>query len=151
MTVVTGRTAIDLLTLSHHSSDPLDVYQPPTCVGAYVFDQETGQVETVLARRTILATGGLGRIYLHTTNPHGACGDGVAMAYRAGRALSQHAVRPVPPDDALPPGRTLPDLGIAARRGRAAGGRARPGIHDRATTRPARWRRATSSRAASTR
>jgi L-aspartate oxidase len=84
VSIVTGRTAVDLLTLSHHSRNPLDVYAPPTCIGAYVFCQDTGQVETLLARQTILATGGLGRIYLHTTNPAGACGDGVAMAYRAG-------------------------------------------------------------------
>jgi L-aspartate oxidase len=83
-TVLTRRTAIDLLTLSHHSHNPLDIYAPPTCVGAYVFNQESRRVETILARETILATGGLGRLYLHTTNPPGACGDGVAMAYRAG-------------------------------------------------------------------
>jgi L-aspartate oxidase len=82
--VRTGQTAVDLLTLSHHSQDPTDVYAPPACVGAYVFDQATRRVETVLARETILATGGLGRIFLHTSNPAGACGDGVAMAYRAG-------------------------------------------------------------------
>jgi len=82
--VLTGQTAVDLLTLSHHSRDPLDVYAPPTCVGAYVFDQASRRVETLLARETILATGGLGRIFLHTSNPAGACGDGVAMAYRAG-------------------------------------------------------------------
>jgi L-aspartate oxidase len=83
-TILTGRTAVDLLSLSHHSRRPRDVYAPPTCVGAYVFDQETRRVEPVLAKETILATGGLGRIFLHTTNPPGACGDGVAMAYRAG-------------------------------------------------------------------
>ena len=82
--LLTGQTAIDLLTLSHHSRNPLDVYAPPTCVGAYVFDQATRRVETIMARETILATGGLGRIFLHTSNPAGACGDGVAMAYRAG-------------------------------------------------------------------
>ena len=92
--VLTGRTAIDLLSLSHHSRNPLDVYAAPTCVGAYVFDQATGQVEPLLARETILATGGLGRIYLHTTNPAGACGDGVAMAYRAGaRCLNMQFVQ----------------------------------------------------------
>jgi L-aspartate oxidase len=53
-------------------------------VGAYVFDQASRRVETCMARETILATGGLGRIFLHTSNPAGACGDGVAMAYRAG-------------------------------------------------------------------
>jgi L-aspartate oxidase len=84
VTILTERTAIDLLTLSHHSKNPLHVYGEPTCVGAYVFNRATGEVETYLARETILATGGLGRIFLHTSNPVGACGDGVAMAYRAG-------------------------------------------------------------------
>jgi L-aspartate oxidase len=84
VSLLTGRTAIDLLSLSHHSRNPLDIYAAPTCVGAYVFDHATGQVETMLAKETVLATGGLGRLYLHTTNPAGACGDGVAMAYRAG-------------------------------------------------------------------
>jgi len=82
--ILTGRTAIDLLTLSHHSRNPLDVYAPPTCAGAYVFDQQARRVEIMMAREVILATGGLGRIFLHTSNPPGACGDGVAMAYRAG-------------------------------------------------------------------
>lgn len=82
--ILTRRTAIDLLTLSHHSRRPQDVYAPPTCVGAYVFNQETRSVEQWVAKETILATGGIGRIFLHTTNPPGACGDGLAMAYRAG-------------------------------------------------------------------
>ena len=93
-TVLCGKSAIDLLTLSHHSRNPLDVYAHPTCVGAYVFDQASRRVETLLAKETILATGGLGRIYLHTTNPPGACGDGVAMAYRAGaRCLNMQFVQ----------------------------------------------------------
>lgn len=93
-TVLTGRTAVDLLSLSHHSRNPLDIYAEPTCVGAYVFDHATRQVEPWLAKETILATGGLGRIYLHTTNPAGACGDGVAMAYRAGaRCLNMQFVQ----------------------------------------------------------
>lgn len=94
VTLMTGRTAVDLLTLSHHSRNPLDVYAEPTCIGAYVFDQGSGHVETFLAKETILATGGLGRIFLHTTNPPGACGDGVAMAYRAGaRCLNMQYVQ----------------------------------------------------------
>ena len=93
-TVTCGLSAIDLLTLSHHSRNPLDVYAPPTCAGAYVFDQRTRRVVTMLARETILATGGLGRVFLHTTNPQGACGDGVAMAYRAGaRCLNMQFVQ----------------------------------------------------------
>jgi len=87
ITVIPFATAIDLLTLSHHSTNPSDCYYPPTCVGAYVFLQDKGVVETILARETILATGGLGQLFLHTTNPKGARGDGIAMAYRAGARL----------------------------------------------------------------
>ncbi|MBX7246802.1 MAG: FAD-dependent oxidoreductase, partial [Candidatus Sumerlaeaceae bacterium] len=85
--VMTGATAIDLLTLSHHSVVPSDVYRSPACVGAYVYVRESGKVESVLAKETLLATGGLGQLYLHTTNPNGARGDGIAMAYRAGARL----------------------------------------------------------------
>ncbi len=80
-------TTVDLLTLSHHSRNPLDAYKPLTCVGAYVFDQRSEKVITVLAKKTILATGGVGQIYLHTTNPPIARGDGVAMAARAGARI----------------------------------------------------------------
>jgi L-aspartate oxidase len=94
VTILTGRSAVDLLTLSHHSRNPLDIYAPPTCVGAYVFDQASRSVDTLLAKETILATGGLGRLFLHTTNPAGACGDGVAMAYRAGaRCLNMQFIQ----------------------------------------------------------
>ncbi len=82
--LVSNATAVDLLTISHHSAQPTDVYCPLTCVGAYVLDQATGKIFAIVAKETILATGGLGRVYLHTTNPPGARGDGTAMAYRAG-------------------------------------------------------------------
>ncbi|HOE97123.1 MAG TPA: L-aspartate oxidase [Candidatus Sumerlaeota bacterium] len=88
ITVKRGWTAIDLLTLSHHSREPLDRYEPHTCVGAYVLDRDAGQVVTVLAHAVVLATGGLGGLFLHTTNPPGARGDGIAMAYRAGARLT---------------------------------------------------------------
>ena len=80
-------TAVDLLTLSHHSREAGDRYASPTCFGAYVLDQATGRVGAVRAKETLLATGGLGQIYQHTTNPAGARGDGIAMAYRAGARL----------------------------------------------------------------
>jgi L-aspartate oxidase len=84
VTLRTNSTAVDLITSSHHARDPLAVYRPITCHGAYVFDRDESAVHRVLARATVLATGGLGRIYRHTTNPEGARGDGLAMAYRAG-------------------------------------------------------------------
>lgn len=82
--LLTGHTAVDLLTPAHHSSDRLRIYDPLSCAGAYLLDRETGAVVRCLARKTVLATGGIGQIFLRTTNPLGARGDGLAMAYRAG-------------------------------------------------------------------
>jgi L-aspartate oxidase len=84
VTLLTSHTAIDLLTPSHHALNRLTIYEPQTCVGAYLLDQNTDRVLRCVAKKTILATGGLGQIFLCTTNPPGARGDGVAMAYRAG-------------------------------------------------------------------
>ncbi|MCP5506569.1 MAG: FAD-dependent oxidoreductase [Chlamydiales bacterium] len=78
------QSVIDLITLSHHSKNPADLYQPSTCVGAYVLDQRSGAVSTFFAKETILATGGVGECFLHTTNGKEARGDGIAMAFRAG-------------------------------------------------------------------
>ena len=69
--------AIDLLTTAKYGG-------PNAVFGAYVFDQKTSEVKTVVARAVILATGGAGKVYLYTTNPDVATGDGVAMAYRVG-------------------------------------------------------------------
>jgi L-aspartate oxidase len=85
--VLSDYTAIDLLTIPHHSTSPLALYREPQCIGAYMLNNGTEKVERVFSSYTILATGGLGRIYQHTTNPSGATGDGFAMADRAGARL----------------------------------------------------------------
>lgn len=84
ITVKEHASTIDLLTLSHSSTDPMDRYEPLTVFGAYVLDNHTKEVFAVTAKKTILATGGVGQIYRHTTNADHAYGHGIAMAYRVG-------------------------------------------------------------------
>jgi len=74
--------SVDLLSSRHY-----DLGQVNACLGAYVLNRRTRRVETILARATVLATGGAGKTYLYTTNPDVATGDGMAMAFRAGVAL----------------------------------------------------------------
>ncbi len=87
VTFLTDHTAVDLLTVPHHSKDPTSFYKEPRCIGSYVLDNASKKVKTIVAPYTILASGGCGSVFLYTSNPKGAIGDGYAMAYRAGARL----------------------------------------------------------------
>lgn len=81
--------AIELLT-DHQRLDPKKkTPTKPRCYGAYVLNERTEKVEIISAKVAVmLATGGCGQVYLHTTNPMIATGDGIAMAYRAGAKVA---------------------------------------------------------------
>lgn len=81
-------TVIDLLSYPHHSSNPVRIYQEPRVVGAYVLDQKSKKVFRVFAKKVVLASGGLSSLYLHSTNPEEAIGNGIAMAARVGARLA---------------------------------------------------------------
>ncbi|MCH7817738.1 MAG: L-aspartate oxidase [Proteobacteria bacterium] len=73
-----GCTAVDLVTQARQGRSE------SVCVGAYVLNQKSGKVELIKSKFVVLATGGASKAYLYTTNPDGASGDGIAMAWRAG-------------------------------------------------------------------
>jgi L-aspartate oxidase len=87
ITLLTNYTAVDIITLDHHSTDKYRMYQPLTSLGIYALSNKDKKVEKILSKIVVLATGGMGQIYLHTTNPLLATGDGYAMASRAGARL----------------------------------------------------------------
>ncbi len=75
--------AVDLIT-----AGKLGFAAEERCVGAYVLDEISGEVETIRSDHVVLATGGCGKVYLYTTNPGIATGDGVAIAWRAGATIA---------------------------------------------------------------
>jgi L-aspartate oxidase len=87
VTIFAGHTAVDLLTVPHHSKNPIAYYREPRAIGAYVLDNSTRRVARFFAPHTILATGGCGAVFLHTSNPPAAIGAGYAMALRAGARI----------------------------------------------------------------
>lgn len=89
--VFENHTAIDLLTEHQLEFSQLlkrKKNKSHTCYGAYILENATGTVHIFNSAITLLATGGAGQVYLHTTNPQIATGDGIAMAYRAGAFVS---------------------------------------------------------------
>lgn len=72
---------VDLITMSKFGG-------PDRCIGAFILDEKNGRVEQHLAKATVLATGGAGKVYLYTSNPDVGTGDGVAMAFRAGAEIA---------------------------------------------------------------
>jgi L-aspartate oxidase len=83
ISIFENHLAIDLI-----PSQKFGIHDGNRCLGAYVFDKKNNRVETFSAPVTLLATGGCGKVYLYTTNPDIATGDGVAMAYRAGASIA---------------------------------------------------------------
>lgn len=84
ISVFEEHTAIELITEHHLDKSAQKVINSPHCWGAYALDTTQNRVDRFLAKAVLLATGSIGHVYLHTTNPDIATGDGVAMAYRAG-------------------------------------------------------------------
>lgn len=77
--------AIDLIV--NKEVEPTDM-DPVRCIGCYALNKNDGEVHTFLAKNTVLATGGAGKVYLYTSNWGGATGDGIAMAYRVGARIA---------------------------------------------------------------
>lgn len=87
ITFLPATTAVNLLMSSFHAREASLRYDRARCFGAFAFDQKTQKVYPIFADHTVLATGGLGQLYLHSTNSKYARGDGIALAYRAGCRL----------------------------------------------------------------
>jgi L-aspartate oxidase len=82
ITILEHHIAVDLIT--EKKSLKVEKIKSNRCLGAYVLNNKTGKVITVASQETILAAGGVSKVYLYTTNPDVSTGDGVAMAWRAG-------------------------------------------------------------------
>lgn len=86
--VIENTLAIELITEHNISALKSSVLRNRNCWGAYVLNTNSGEVIKILAKAILLATGGVGQVYQHTTNPRIATGDGIAMAFRAGARIA---------------------------------------------------------------
>lgn len=82
--IITNCMAIDLIANTHHSKNPEERYKKKEVWGVYAYLVNEKRVIKIFAENTILATGGIGYLFKHTTNPNSATGDGIAMAVRTG-------------------------------------------------------------------
>ncbi len=88
ITLMENCIAIDLLTEHNVMQLKNQSLNNRNCWGAYILNTTTNRVHKISSKATVIATGGLGQVYLHTTNPTIATGDGFAMAYRAGAKIA---------------------------------------------------------------
>lgn len=120
ITVLEDYFAVDLITQHHLGAYVSRSNSDIECYGVYALNKNTGEVETLLAKTTMLATGGIGNIYQTTTNPHMSSGDGIAMAYRAKALVEKLEFVQFHPTSLYNPGETPSFLITEALRG--AGG-----------------------------
>ena len=111
--------AIDLIT-QHHLGIEVKRNDNIACYGAYVLDERSNKINTIIARFTIMATGGIGQVYQTTTNPSIATGDGIAMAYRAKASISDMEFIQFHPTALFEPGKSPAFLISEAVRGYGA-------------------------------
>ncbi len=83
ITILENHFALDIITQHHLGKEVKRNHKDTECYGAYILDLKTREIKTVLAKKTMIATGGIGSVYQTTTNPTVATGDGIAMVYRA--------------------------------------------------------------------
>lgn len=120
ITVLEDHFAVDLITQHHLGEYVSRSHTKTECYGVYALNKNTGEVETLLAKTTMLATGGIGNIYQTTTNPQMSSGDGIAMAYRAKALVEKLEFVQFHPTSLYNPGETPSFLITEALRG--AGG-----------------------------
>jgi L-aspartate oxidase len=85
ITILEHHTAVELITEHHltgHKTGNIN------CYGAYIFDEQKNLIHIVHSKLTVICSGGIGQVYMHTTNPSIATGDGIAMAYRSGSVIA---------------------------------------------------------------
>ena len=137
ITVLEHRFAIDLLTQHHLGEFVTRHTRGLACFGAYVLNLETNEIETMLSKFTVVATGGCGNVYSATSNPVVATGDGIAMCHRAKAITENMEFIQFHPTTLYNPGEKPNFLITEAMRGFGANPAAarRPGVHGTNTTR----------------